>query len=139
MKILRLFLYFFLPLSITIVWSSCHKATIQVNPHDGVLFLDCRNLVVRNVAFTSDNKIKVSIENLCTTGCSGSVYTGVLMSDRNSRDTLGISPCYFCSVSPKNGAIQDYLLDTKLSKLPNLQNVQYKMVGLCEDMTVKPK
>lgn len=118
---------------------SCQKQT-EVNPHDGVSSLDCRNLIVRSILLTTDKKIKVTVENLCTTNCSGSVYTGLLLTDRNStNDTLGVSPCLFCTNSPNNQTVAEYDLDTKLTKLPDVKNIRFAMVGLCNDMTFKQK
>jgi hypothetical protein len=121
------------------ILSSCSKKTIEVNPHDGVIFLDCRNLIVRNTVMTTNNKIRVSIENTCTTNCLGSSYTGILMIDRNSNDTLAVTQCFTCLVSPKNNTIQDYELDTKLTQLPSLENIRFEMFLLCKDMTFKKK
>jgi hypothetical protein len=130
---------FYFALLLTFI--ACREPQIlEVNPHEKVTSIDCRNLVVRNVGLTSDKEIMVVIENTCI-NCNAAVYTGLLMIDRNNNDTLATSPCITCTSTPQNKTTKTYILNRAavLKSELKLENFRYEMYGTCLDMTYSPK
>jgi hypothetical protein len=128
-------------LVILLSFCACRKAqTIEVNPHANVRAIDCRNLIVRSVVLSSDKEITVDVENTCI-NCDEAVYSAVLMINRNTKDTLGVSPCYTCTSTPKNRTVEKYVLDRFSSSinLSKMENFRFEMLGICRDMTYLPK
>lgn len=125
-----------LPLSI----SGCEKEDTEIHPFSNITTLDCRNLIIRNVVLNG-SFVEVSVENTCKTCEDNWVYLGMVMIDKttNSRDTLALTECLTCHSCPKNGETQTYNLDTNLSSLPDLKNVQFNFGYLCNDLTVIKK
>lgn len=122
---------------------ACRKAqTIEVNLHENVGVIDCRNLIVRSVALSSDHVITIDVENTCA-NCDVAVHPPFLMIDRITNDTIGtgICSCGVCESLPENKTIKKYVLGMSNSsiKLSKMENFRFEMSGVCGDMTYLPK
>ena len=134
-------LLFLLFLATLFSFCACRKTqTIEVNPHANVGVIDCRNLIVRSIVLSSNQAITVDVENTCA-NCDVAVYSAVLMINKNTNDTLGISPFSSCTSTPKNKTIEKYMLNRLVSpiNLSKIEDFRFEMRGICRDMTYLPK
>lgn len=117
---------------------SCKKPVAE-NPFINIMTLDCRNLIIRNVAL-KDSIIEVAIENTCKTCKDDWEYLTLdMLNRRNLSDTLATTLCPLCLSGPRNGETKKYKLATKLTNLPDFKTVQFNFGSLCTDLTYLPK
>lgn len=112
----------------------CDKEEQFLNPFSEIQTLDCRNLIIRNVALTG-TFVEVTLENTCKTCEDDWVYLGMVMTNRVGLDTLAQTECLTCYPCPKNGESKKYELKTDITALPDLRSVNFNFGYLCTDVT----
>jgi hypothetical protein len=121
--------------AIFISLSGCKKSSDE-NLFSNITTLDCRNLLIRNIAL-KDSIINVTLENTCKNCEDNWIYLGMVVIDRTRKDTLArtYATCLSC---PKNRTSATYQLYTNLKGLPDLKTVRFDFGYLCTDITYMP-
>jgi hypothetical protein len=127
-------------LGLCLLFTTCNKKDEEANAFENATSLDCNNLRVRKVELIDVNGervVQLSIENTCRTCTDLAAYEGLYMITKATNDTIAAS-CETCLAVPNNKSIQEYILSTTLTTMPDIKDIRFSMERTCRDILYEP-